>query len=125
MPLVSMEHRRSFERYPSDLCDWALIAPLLPPTRRVGRPRTTDLRNIVDTRPSTRVERLPVADAAEGLPAGLHGSELFYAWRDSASWQGINHLARRTWMAAKPASAGVIDSQSVKATDNGRSLRLW
>jgi putative transposase len=35
--------------YPSDLSDaeWALLAPLLPPAP-TGRPRTRDLREIVD-----------------------------------------------------------------------------
>ena len=45
-----VEHRRTADRYPSDLMEreWALIAPLLPPARRGGRPRTTDLRSVVD-----------------------------------------------------------------------------
>ena len=37
-------------RYPSDMTDreWAIIAPLLPPARLGGRPRTVDLRAVVD-----------------------------------------------------------------------------
>ena len=37
-------------RYASDLTDveWALIEPFLPPARRLGRPRTTDLREVVN-----------------------------------------------------------------------------
>ena len=37
-------------RYDTDLSDaaWALVAPLLPPARPGGRPRTTDLRAVVD-----------------------------------------------------------------------------
>jgi regulator of protease activity HflC (stomatin/prohibitin superfamily) len=51
------QHSRCGDRYPSDLTDreWALIAPLLPPAKRGGRPRTTKLRavtnaKLVDTR---------------------------------------------------------------------------
>ena len=45
-----VEHRRNCSDYPSDLTDqeWALIAPLLPPAKPGGRPRTTDLRAVVE-----------------------------------------------------------------------------
>jgi hypothetical protein len=45
-----VEHRRDSQRYPSDLTarEWALIAPLLPAAKRGGRPRSTDLRAVVD-----------------------------------------------------------------------------
>ena len=44
-----VEHSRKFDRYPSDLQDreWALIEGLLPPAKRGGRPRTTDLREVM------------------------------------------------------------------------------
>jgi putative transposase len=37
-------------RYPSDLSDaeWALLAPLLPPATPGGRPRSTDLREVLN-----------------------------------------------------------------------------
>ena len=44
------QYERSGRRYASDATDaeWALIAPLMPRRRRVGRPRTTDLRDVFD-----------------------------------------------------------------------------
>ena len=44
------QYRRDDLRYASDTTDaeWALIAPHLPPPRRLGRPRTTELRSVVD-----------------------------------------------------------------------------
>ena len=44
------EHARRRPRYASDVSDreWALVAPLLPPDRRQGRPRKTDLREVVN-----------------------------------------------------------------------------
>src|SRR3954462_13888546 len=44
------DHRRVCARYPSDMTDWewAIIAPLLPPARSGGRPRTVDLRAVID-----------------------------------------------------------------------------
>jgi transposase len=44
------QYARRGRRYSSDLTDpeWAIIAPLLPPARPTGRPRTTDLRAVMD-----------------------------------------------------------------------------
>ena len=41
---------RSRLRYPSDLTDaeWALIEPCIPPSKRGGRWRTVDLRDVID-----------------------------------------------------------------------------
>ena len=43
-------HNRRGLRYPSDLTDaeWGLIAPLIPSARRGGRPRSFDLRWVVE-----------------------------------------------------------------------------
>src|SRR5215208_6855560 len=48
--IARQDHRRVCARYPSDRTDreWAIIAPLLPPARSGGRPRTVDLRAVVD-----------------------------------------------------------------------------
>jgi len=42
-------YERRCARYASDLTDeeWALIAPLMPSPNRIGRPRKTDLRELV------------------------------------------------------------------------------
>ena len=39
------------KRYPSDLTDaqWSVLGPLLPPAKRGGRPRSVDLRAVVNT----------------------------------------------------------------------------
>ena len=48
------ENRRQYELqgpcYPSDLSDaeWALIAPLIPPAKRGGRPRDVNLREVMN-----------------------------------------------------------------------------
>src|SRR6059058_4271130 len=43
-------YRREARRYASDLADgeWMLVTPFMPAQSRLGRPRTTDLRHIVD-----------------------------------------------------------------------------
>jgi putative transposase len=45
-----VEHSRKTGRYPSDMLDreWGLIAPLLPAAKPGGRPRTTDLREVMN-----------------------------------------------------------------------------
>ena len=44
------QYERSGLRYASDLKDgeWNLIMLLLPPVKRLGRPRTTDLREVLN-----------------------------------------------------------------------------
>ena len=44
------EYARHGRRYASDLTDreWALIAPFQPARKKIGRPRTTELRDALD-----------------------------------------------------------------------------
>jgi len=44
------EHSRDGLRYPSDMTDaeWAVTEPFIPPAKRGGRPRTTDMREVVN-----------------------------------------------------------------------------
>ncbi len=48
--IARAEYARRTPRYASDLTDreWALIAPLMPARRHLGRPRTTDLREVMN-----------------------------------------------------------------------------
>ena len=48
--LTRPHYVRSGGRYASDTThkEWALIAPFLPAPKRVGRPRTTELRDVFD-----------------------------------------------------------------------------
>ena len=49
-PFTRADHNRSALRYPSDLKDseWALIEPLIPPAKPGGRPRTTNMRSLIN-----------------------------------------------------------------------------
>ncbi|NGO55964.1 transposase, partial [Allomesorhizobium camelthorni] len=44
------QYERRCPRYASDLTDeeWALIEPMMPAPNRIGRPRKTELREIVN-----------------------------------------------------------------------------
>ena len=63
--------------YPSDLTDaeWERLAPLIPPAKPGGRPRTTDMRRLLDglfylVRTGCQWRHLPPPPAylREGLP---------------------------------------------------------
>mgnify|MGYP006301505465 CR=1 FL=1 len=119
------EHARRRPRYASDVSDreWALIAPFLPPARRRGRPRKTDLREVVNAilyRASTGCQwRMLPSD----LPPPSTVQGYFYDWRDRGLWQGISNTlvmaARELEGREASPTAGVIDSQSVKTTESG------
>lgn len=70
-----------------------------------------------------RIDRLPMADVAEGFPPYSTVQGYFYEWRATGLWLRINHhlVMEARELEGKEASptAGVIDSQSVKTTESG------
>ncbi len=96
--------------YPSDLTheEWQLLEPEMPALKTGGRPRSVPWREIVNgilyvLRTGCAWRSLP-----HDLPALVHGLPLFPVV--APEW----HLD-----AAACPSAGVIDSQSVKTTEQG------
>jgi putative transposase len=113
------------KRYPSDLTDaqWALIEPLLPPAKPGGRPRTTDLREVVNAlsyqaRSGCQWDMLP----HDLLPKGTV-YDYFERWQKDGTWQAIVDALRGRVRAEAgrevTPSAALIDSQTVKATEIG------
>jgi transposase len=113
------------KRYPSDLTDeeWAQIAPLMPGSRRRGRPREVDLREIINA-----LHYLVRSGCGwEMLPVHFGPWQTVYWWFRRLMrrflFQTIHDLAlmcdrERAGREASP-SAGVIDSQSIKAPAAG------
>jgi transposase len=119
------QYRRENLRYASDATDaeWRTIEGLLPPPRRLGRPRTVDLRTIVDA----ILYILATGCQWRALPADFPPRSTvqgyFYRWRDDGTWRWLNAQlvmqARQALGRKVEPSAGIIDSQSAPTTESG------
>ncbi len=120
-----LQHDREYLRYGSDLTDkeWQLLAPLLPPNARTGRPRHWPMREILNALFYVLRSGCPWRMLPEHFPPHQTAYRWFVRFRDDGLWESLNHhfvmLDReRIGREASP-SAAVIDSQSVKTTEAG------
>lgn len=123
--ITRREYRREHLRYASDTTDaeWALIESFLPRQRRLGRPRTVDLRGVVDAIFYILATGCQWRALPKGMPPRSTVQGYFYRWRDTGLLQRINAtlvVCVRLGMGRRAIpSAGVIDTQSVKTTESG------
>jgi len=115
-------------RYPSDLTDaqWALLGSWIPPPRPGGRPRKTDMREVVNaifylTREGCTWRALP-----HDFPPWKTVYNYFEAWKRDGTWdQFLTALRRRVRRAAgrdPDPRVACIDSQSVKTAGGGEEV---
>ena len=112
------------QSYPSDLTDaqWPLIEPHLP-VYPGGRPRKTDLRDVVDAifyilRAGCQWRHLP-----KDFPPKSTVWKYFDQWRHNGTLETIHDLLRRKVRAEQkpysPRTSASVDSQSVDTTSGG------
>lgn len=118
-------YRRDGLRYASNFTDveWKLLARLLPRRRRLGRPRTTDLRRVVEAILYIVATGCQWRALPRDFPPRSTVQGYFYAWRDTGVWRRIiSKLVRRArrGLKRKPTpTAAIIDSQSAPTTESG------
>lgn len=117
--------------YPSDLseAEWELLAPLIPPAKYGGHPRTTDIRQVCNA----IYYHLKTGCQWRYLPKNFPPPSTVYyyyrKWVKKGVWQQINQTLRemvRTQSGKSPQSTVIIaDSQSVETTEKrGMSMVL-
>lgn len=118
------EHCRSGLRFASDLtaAEWSLIMTYLPPAKRLGRPRSVDLRRVFEAIQYILATGCQWRALPREFPPRSTVQNYFYRWRTEGVWECLSSLVGQLRQAmgrnARP-SAAIIDSQSVKTSESG------
>ncbi len=115
--------------YPCDLTDaeWAQLSPLLPSPARRGRPRRWSLRLLVNALFYVLRTGCPWRYLPREYPPWQTAYTTFRQWRRHGVWQRVHEalrraVRRRAGHHAEP-SAAIMDSQSVKTTEESGRIK--
>jgi transposase len=123
------EHRRAARhkglRYDSDLTDeeWALIAPLIPPSKRGGRRRGVNVREVLNAIFYVLWTGCQWKALPKDLPPKSTAHWYFMLWNWDGTLERIHHalylaVREQEGHEASP-TAAIIDSQSAKGAPKG------
>lgn len=122
---VSKQRCAKRDPYPSDLTDaqWQRVESLIPPAKPGGRPRSVNVREIINAILYVLRSGCTWRMVPHDLPPWSSAYHYFRQWRLDGSWERIqNTLCEQVRLeAGKQASpsAAIIDSQTVKTTEKG------
>ena len=135
------EHRRAANRngprYPSDLTDdeWAVVAPMIPPTRHGGRKRSVNVREVLNGIFYVLSTGCQWPALPKDLPPKSTAHSYFTLWEWDGTLERIHHalyvaVREKDGRGASPTAAVILGSsrrisQSAKAAQKGgrRSIR--
>lgn len=106
-------YARKGERYASNLTDaeWAVIEPFMPSRRKIGRPRTTDLRAVFDAILYVATTGCQWRMLPKDFPPVSTARAYFYAWRNDDLLDELNRALVEAALLAegrKVVSRGVV-----------------
>lgn len=113
-----------YERYPSDLLDeeWQLIKPIFEEVEpyTTGRPRTEDLREIVNAIFYLNKTGCPWRYLPKDFPSYKLVSYYYQKWVNNGTWEQVNTILHRRLRKEagrkEEPTAGIMDSQTVRGT---------
>lgn len=125
------------QTYPTDLTDrqWECMRKCIPAAKPGGRPRTLQMRQVLNAILYIVVGGCQWRMLPRSYPNWKSVYDYFRRWRDDGTWKRIHDMLRaelRQKMGRdKHASAGCLDSQSVKSTqipgvrgyDSGKQIK--